>query len=165
MEIMVVLYKAWADSHRFPDDVGTCTRYCEFCPWHLLLADLLNNSSCSSLTNAWVLSNEAHKIVRWLLFCSNCNQCWLNVVPLKWQKVPFFTIPKSCQWQGPGDPLPCYVSIEYDDVPDHFKMEHGIKAMKRSMKVRCCWHSCEQNISRHNFSRHIRETHLGYGRL
>ncbi|KIM63751.1 hypothetical protein SCLCIDRAFT_688125 [Scleroderma citrinum Foug A] len=70
-------------------------------------------------------------------------------------------VSKCCQWQGSDDALRCYLLVDHESVPGHFKTVHGIKDMGRKVKIRCRWLDCQQTVGRHNFTRHIREVHLG----
>lgn len=69
-----------------------------------------------------------------------------------------------CQWEEPNDLMPCWTLIGYDDVSEHYALVHGIRNMTRTEKIQCYWQGCKSKIIRHNFVRHIRETHLGYDR-
>ncbi|KAL4074717.1 hypothetical protein V8B97DRAFT_1740740 [Scleroderma yunnanense] len=62
------------------------------------------------------------------------------------------------------DEMICFQPINCEDVPEHLKMIHGIKKMARDMEIPCGWLGCGQFVQRHNFTRHIREIHLGHAR-
>lgn len=58
----------------------------------------------------------------------------------------------------------CGETIVCDTVPEHFSTMHGVKRMKRDVKIFCEWENCGSEIQRHNFIRHIRGKHLGHKR-
>ncbi|KAI6106715.1 hypothetical protein EDD16DRAFT_1523783 [Pisolithus croceorrhizus] len=61
------------------------------------------------------------------------------------------------------DGVACIEPISCDAVPKHFQM-HGIKGLMREAVITCRWQGCQLEISRHNYTRHIRERHLGHVR-
>lgn len=58
----------------------------------------------------------------------------------------------------------CGESITCSTAPEHFSAMHGIKDMMRSTKIVCKWQDCGYEVLRHNFVRHIRESHMGHKR-
>lgn len=68
-----------------------------------------------------------------------------------------------CHCSGPGGTV-CGQPITCGRLSEHFKDAHGIKDTARRVIIPCPWIDCTQQVSRHNFLRHIREFHLKHNR-
>lgn len=64
----------------------------------------------------------------------------------------------QCLYPGVGGSL-CLQEISCATVPSHFT-SHGIENKTRKEAIRCEWEGCVKNVTRHTFTRHIREVHL-----
>lgn len=71
--------------------------------------------------------------------------------------------PLRCQCLGPND-IVCEQVVTCYSAPEHFRAVHGIKDAARNVPIHCRWVDCNQQVLRHNFLRHVRETHLKHNR-
>ncbi|KAI6024581.1 hypothetical protein EDC04DRAFT_2723628 [Pisolithus marmoratus] len=58
----------------------------------------------------------------------------------------------------------CLEPITCSIFPGHFKNQHGIRDLGRSVTIHCRWQGCGQMVTRNNFIRHVRELHLRHDR-
>ncbi|KAH0826195.1 hypothetical protein J3R83DRAFT_5627 [Lanmaoa asiatica] len=72
------------------------------------------------------------------------------------------SVTASCGWIGEGNSQPCAAKITCESVPTHFADAHGTKNLGGGTLIRCLWVGCEKRVKRKNFTRHIREPHLGH---
>ncbi|KAH0826196.1 hypothetical protein J3R83DRAFT_5631 [Lanmaoa asiatica] len=70
----------------------------------------------------------------------------------------------SCRWGREGNSEPCGTEITCGSVSKHFGDRHGIKKLGSGTLIRCLWEGCDRQVIRQNFTRHIREPHLGHPR-
>ncbi|KAI6117410.1 hypothetical protein EDD16DRAFT_1707739 [Pisolithus croceorrhizus] len=68
----------------------------------------------------------------------------------------------SCGWRDDGD-RECGMPVNCSDCADHFATVHGIKNKAWDVKITCRWCPSEPEtaVIRKNFSRHMKEVHLG----
>ncbi|KAI5995871.1 hypothetical protein EDD15DRAFT_544020 [Pisolithus albus] len=76
----------------------------------------------------------------------------------------FATCPGTLCLYNTSDDSPCCVAITCGTAPTHLMSVHGIGRLSRSATLQCGWQGCGYTVLRNNFTRHIREVHLGHGR-
>ncbi|KAI6101225.1 hypothetical protein F5141DRAFT_288762 [Pisolithus sp. B1] len=59
----------------------------------------------------------------------------------------------------------CWEPINCGSASAHFSDVHGIVNLAREVQLVCMWQGCGSGVSRHNYIRHVREHHLGHGRI
>ncbi|KAI6105104.1 hypothetical protein EV401DRAFT_2013672 [Pisolithus croceorrhizus] len=71
-------------------------------------------------------------------------------------------VSRPCGWRDDED-RECGMPVNCSNCADHLSTVHGIKNKARDVKITCRWCPSEPEtaIIRNNFSRHVKEMHLG----
>ncbi|KAI6095918.1 hypothetical protein F5141DRAFT_1155951 [Pisolithus sp. B1] len=86
--------------------------------------------------------------------------------PPKAPPVRYHSASRPCGWRD-DEGRECGVPVNCGNRTDHFAAAHGIKNKACHAKIICCWCPSEPQmaVKRKNFSRHMKEVHLGCPRF
>ncbi|KAG9308860.1 hypothetical protein JVU11DRAFT_11319 [Chiua virens] len=69
-----------------------------------------------------------------------------------------------CYWTSDGKDEICGAKITCKSVPAHLGDAHHIRKLDKNSMIYCRWEGCDRRMKPKNFSRHVRECHVGHCR-